>query len=296
MGDPAGIGPEVTVKALARLRRRGVILIGSRDVLEREADRQGVDVLARATVVDPFGRLGQYQVGKTGKRCGSAAWAYLEHGAGLLRRGEIGALVTAPVSKAALRLAGFRWPGQTEFLAHRLGARRYAMLAWTPAYRAVLVTTHLPLARVARHITPESVAEKTVLLDRFLRREGLSNPRIAVMALNPHGDEFSLGEEDRIRLGVRLSRRQGVNASGPWPADTVAGRGGYDGFVAMYHDQAMVRAKLSGVGVNVTLGLGAVRTAPLHGVAFDIAGRGRASAASMTAAVRLAGRLAARPS
>jgi len=296
MGDPAGIGPEVTIRALARLRRRGVILIGSREVLEREQERQGVDVLAGTTVIDPFGRLGRYPAGKIGKRCGSAARAYLEHGAGFLRRGEIGALVTAPVSKAALRLAGFRWPGQTEFLARRLGARRYAMLAWTPAYRAVLVTTHLPLARVARHITPEAVAEKAVLLDRFLRREGFNNPRIAVMALNPHGDEFSCGEEDRIRRGVRLSRRQGVDASGPWPADTVAGRGGFDGFVAMYHDQAMVRAKLARGGVNVTLGLGTVRTAPLHGVAFDIAGRGRASAASMTAAVRLAGRLATRPS
>ena len=223
---------------------------------------------------------------------GQAALACLEQGAELLDRGEASALVTGPVSKEALRLAGFRWPGQTEFLAERLGAKRYAMLAWTRTFKAIFVTIHLPLAQVSRHVTAASVAGKVVLLDEFLRLEGNPEPRIGVMALNPHGGEFSLGEEARIVEGVRRARRGGIDAAGPFPADTLVGRSGFDGLIAMYHDQAMIPAKLAGDGVNVTLGLGRVRTSPLHGTAFDIAGRGQARPDSMIAAIRLARRSA----
>jgi 4-hydroxythreonine-4-phosphate dehydrogenase len=299
MGDPAGIGPEVVVKALARVRAGSFLLIGSRDVFESEQRRQGLSVLAKTAVVDPAGGTGRFVTGKVQRQCGEAAYACLQKGVDLLNEGEISGLVTGPVSKEALRLAGFRWPGQTEFLAESLGSSSFAMLAWTPKFKAVFVTIHMPLGQVGRHITPELVAEKTVLLDRFLRLEGKQKPRIAVMALNPHGDEFSLGEEDRIRDGIRLASRAGVNAEGPVPADAaVAGPAAYDGFVAMYHDQAMIPAKLLGrdAGVNVTLGLGRVRTSPLHGVAFDIAGQGRASEASTLAAIRLARRLAGRQS
>jgi 4-hydroxythreonine-4-phosphate dehydrogenase len=299
MGDPAGIGPEVVVKALARVRAGSFLLIGSRDVFESEQRRQGLSVLAKTAVVDPAGGTGRFVTGKVQRQCGEAAYACLQKGVELLNEGEISGLVTGPVSKEALRLAGFRWPGQTEFLAESLGSSSFAMLAWTPKFKAVFVTIHMPLGQVGRHITPELVAEKTVLLDRFLRLEGKQKPRIAVMALNPHGDEFSLGEEDRIRDGIRLASRAGVNAEGPVPADAaVAGPAAYDGFVAMYHDQAMIPAKLLGrdAGVNVTLGLGRVRTSPLHGVAFDIAGQGRASEASTLAAIRLARRLAGRQS
>jgi 4-hydroxythreonine-4-phosphate dehydrogenase len=299
MGDPAGIGPEVVIKALARVRAGSFLLIGSRDVFESEQRRQGLSVLAKTAVVDPAGGTGRFVTGKVQRQCGEAAYACLQKGVELLNEGEISGLVTGPVSKEALRLAGFRWPGQTEFLAESLGSSSFAMLAWTPKFKAVFVTIHMPLGQVGRHITPELVAEKTVLLDRFLRLEGKQKPRIAVMALNPHGDEFSLGEEDRIRDGIRLASRAGVNAEGPVPADAaVAGPAAYDGFVAMYHDQAMIPAKLLGrdAGVNVTLGLGRVRTSPLHGVAFDIAGQGRASEASTLAAIRLARRLAGRQS
>jgi len=297
MGDPAGIGPEVVVKALARVRRGSFVLIGSREVFESEQRRQGVSVLSGNEIVDPVGRLGRFSMGKVQKPCGEAAYACLEKGVELLNQRRISGLVTAPVSKEALRQAGFRWPGQTEFLAEGLGSSSFAMLAWTPKFKAVFVTIHLPLSQVGRHITPELVAEKTVLLDRFLRLEGKQKPGIAVMALNPHADEFSQGEEDRIRAGIRLAGRAGVQAEGPIPADAaVASPTAFDGFVAMYHDQAMIPAKLLGrdAGVNVTLGLGRVRTSPLHGVAFDIAGQGRASEASTLAAIRLARRLAGR--
>jgi 4-hydroxythreonine-4-phosphate dehydrogenase len=292
MGDPAGIGPEVVVKALARTGRRNVMLIGSWPVFAAEQLRQRVAVLTGVPVADVAGPVGRYRPGAVQENCGRAALAALERGAELLKRGEIAALVTAPVCKESLRLAGFRWPGQTEFLADRLGARRRAaMMAWTTKFKAVFVTIHLPLARVARRITAARVAEKAVLLDEFLRVELGRPPRIAVMALNPHAGEFSLGEEERIRAGVALARDRGADASGPWPADTVVGRAGFDGFVAMYHDQAMIPAKLLGPGVNVTLGLGRVRTAPLHGTAFDIAGRGVADPRSTVAAIRLARRL-----
>ena len=208
-------------------------------------------------------------------------------------------------------MAGFRWPGQTEFLAERLGSRRHAMLAWTPKFKVVFVTIHEPLARVSQHITAAAVAEKTELLNRFLRDTGVTRPRICVMAFNPHAAEFSLGEEKRIAAGIARARKAGINAVGPIPADAaVSGLSRvrpsslvlrpsdlpFDGRVAMYHDQAMIPAKLLGrdQGVNLTLGLGHIRTSPLHGVAFDIAGKGIASPGSMLAAIRLAQRLGRR--
>lgn len=341
MGDPAGIGPEVILKALAdssqwsaprrtrdgacsagrnpesgfwiprtRLARAGaeskrqrtaVRIVGSRGVFEREQKRLRTNV-DLDMVDDVHPALGRYAMGKVQKSCGEAALAALEHGVELLKSGAVSALVTAPVSKEALRLAGFAWPGQTEFLADRLGASRHAMLAWTPKFKVVFVTIHLPLAHVSRHITPDVVLDKIRLLDEFLRRGLEATPRICCLAFNPHAYEFSLGEEGRIAEAVALARKEGTDASGPVPADAalaaVAGRTGcsslpFDGYVAMYHDQAMIPAKLLGrdSGVNVTLGLGRVRTSPLHGVAFDIAGKGIANPGSMLAAVRLATKL-----
>lgn len=293
-GDPAGIGPEVVLKALDQLPGLRPRIIGPRGLFARVQRRLGTDVdlqLVDDSVPDP----GRFEPGRVQKNCGRVACAALETGVRLLREGAIAALVTAPVSKEALRLAGFCWPGQTEFLAERLRAPRHAMLAWTPEFKVVFVTIHVPLALVARRITARAVAEKARLLQDFLRLEGKRRPRIGVMALNPHAFEFTLGEERRIARGVAIARRAGVNAAGPIPADAAAAcRGDYDGFVAMYHDQAMIPAKLLGrdSGVNVTLGLGYIRTSPLHGTAFDIAGKGVASPGSMLAAIRLARRLA----
>jgi 4-hydroxythreonine-4-phosphate dehydrogenase len=305
-GDPAGIGPEVVLKALAAMPRLRPLLIGPRDVFEQEQKRLGTDV-DLGLVDDSVESPGRYEYGRPQPRCGSTALLALETGVHYLLKGQIGALVTAPVSKKALRMAGFRWPGQTEFLADRLGSTRYAMLAWTPKFRVVFVTIHEPLARVSQRITAAAVKEKTELLDRFLRDTGVMRPRICVMGFNPHAYEFTLGEEKRIAAGVARARRAGIDAVGPVPADaavaSLAGTGpldpltprplSFDGFVAMYHDQAMIPAKLLGrdQGVNLTLGLGRIRTSPLHGVAFDIAGHGIASAGSMRSAVRLAQRL-----
>ena len=305
MGDPAGIGPEIVLKALSRRPRRRCRVFGSLAVFEREQRRLGTKV-DLSCVEDVAGRLGTFKMGRAQRNCGAAAFACLKAGIQELKSGGVSALVTAPVSKEALRMAGFRWPGQTEFLAERLGAKRHAMLAWTPRFKVVFVTIHEPLARVSRHITAAAVAEKTTLLDRFLRDSGVPRPRICVMAFNPHAAEFSLGEEARIAEGVARARRSGINAVGPVPADAAVARAiaprpsplapRFDGFVAMYHDQAMIPAKLLGRdhGVNLTLGLGHIRTSPLHGVAFDIAGKGIASPGSMLAAIRLAQRLVRR--
>jgi 4-hydroxythreonine-4-phosphate dehydrogenase len=304
VGDPAGIGPEIILKSLARMPRLRPRIIGPRDVFEREQKRLHTTV-DLSLVDDSVEGPGAYEYGKPQVSCGSTALLALEMGVYRLLKGHIRALVTAPVSKQALRMAGFKWPGQTEFLAARLGSKRSAMLAWTPKFKVVFVTIHEPLARVSRYITAAALADKTELLDRFLRDTGVKRPRICVMAFNPHAAEFSLGEEKRIAAGVARARRTGINAIGPIPADAAVASVtrsldpliprslSFDGYVAMYHDQAMIPAKLLGrdQGVNLTLGLGRIRTSPLHGVAFDIAGNGIASAGSMLSAIRLARRL-----
>ncbi len=295
LGDPAGIGPEIVIKALQQVSHRQLLLIGPNEVLKREAARLRVS-LPPVAVYDT-GPLGDYWYGQVQKNCGAAALQALEAGATLLKQSRISALVTAPVSKSALRLAGFRFPGQTEFLARRLNARRYAMLAWSPQFKVIFVTIHLPLARVARQITAVRVREKIILLNEYLQLEGIEQPAIGVLALNPHADEFSLGEEQRIRQAILQARRKNIRAEGPLPADSIfVNFDRFHGFVAMYHDQAMIPAKLlaRGAGVNVTLGLGRIRTSPLHGVAFDIAGQHRADPGSMVAAIRLALKLSAR--
>ncbi|MBM3315631.1 4-hydroxythreonine-4-phosphate dehydrogenase PdxA [candidate division WOR-3 bacterium] len=318
MGDPAGIGPEVVLKALARASQKAEVrmqkpafrVVGSIRVFEQERKRLGLKV-DLGCVDDSVPSPGRFRMGRAQESCGRAAFEALATGVSLLRNGEVSALVTAPVSKEALRLAGFRWPGQTEFLAERLGAKRHAMLAWTPRFKVAFVTIHEPLGRVSRLIAPALIAEKARLLADFLCAEGTARPRICVMAFNPHAYEFSCGEEERIAEGVARARRAGVDAIGPIPADAATTSLStsrilappdprtlsYDGYVAMYHDQAMIPAKLLGrdAGVNVTLGLGRVRTSPLHGTASDIAGRGVASPGSMLAAIRLARRLARLP-
>ncbi len=296
-GDPAGIGPEIILKALERLPRLRPRIIGPLSVFESVQRRLKTRV-DLGLVDDAVQSPGRFAFGKVQKSCGTTALLALELGVHLLKTNEISALVTAPVSKESLRLAGFTFPGQTEFLARRLGARHTAMLAWTPRFKAVFVTIHLPLAHVSRHITPDAVLEKIRLLDEFLRHEatGVRLP-IGVLAFNPHAREFSLGEEDWIAEAVTAARASGINCVGPIPADAaIAAASRYAGLVAMYHDQAMIPAKLLGrdSGVNATLGLGRVRTSPLHGVAFDIAGKGIARPGSTIAAIRLALRLARR--
>jgi 4-hydroxythreonine-4-phosphate dehydrogenase len=280
VGDPAGIGPEIAAKAAADPRVAAVcepILYGppagawfEPGVLSAEAARAAHDAITRA-VTDA-------------------------------RAGRIAAIATGPISKEAFRLAGYPWPGHTELLAELCGVRRVAMMFHSDKLCVVLLTVHIPLARVPSELTVDRVTDIVALAARELPAFGWPRPRLALAGLNPHaGENGLLGSEDRSVLepAVRRSRDAGIDIVGPLPADTVfvrAAAGEFDAVIACYHDQGLIPVKLVAFGraVNVTLGLPIIRTSVDHGTAFDIAGRNTADEGSMVHAVLLAARLAAR--
>ncbi|MBU4212277.1 MAG: 4-hydroxythreonine-4-phosphate dehydrogenase PdxA [Kiritimatiellae bacterium] len=240
--------------------------------------------------------------GVTGKTQGQAAVLWIQAAVSGCMAGRFDALVTGPICKQSLRLAGLPFPGHTEFLAALTGTRSFAMMLLGGPLRVVLVTRHLPLAKVAAGISRAAIAEAVQLTAQALPWLGVRPKTIGVCALNPHaGDEGVLGREEitTIRPALRALRRQGLTIEGPVPGDVIfhqALQGRYGAVVAMYHDQGLGPLKMIAFeeGVNLTLGLPIVRTSPDHGTAFDIAGKGLAHAGSMVAAIRLAERLARR--
>ena len=278
VGDPAGIGPEVAAKAAADPRVLAIcepIVYGPPNgstfapgVLSGEAGRAAYDVVVRA-VSDAID-------------------------------GTIQAIATAPVNKEAFRLAGLKWAGHTDLLAHLTGAKRVAMMFYSERLVVVLATVHIPLADVPEALTQERVQATIALTAERMPLFMKVPPRIAVAGLNPHAGEHGLfgSEEDRvIAPAIAACRARGIDVSGPFPADTVfvrATRGEFDVVVACYHDQGLIPVKLIAFGqaVNVTLGLPIIRTSVDHGTAFDIAGKGIADPESMVSAVLLAARLA----
>lgn len=283
LGDPRGIGPEVVSRALAQPLEAEVRIIGSR---EWGVVRDGAP--GSPTLHSPLPEV----------EAGRLAGAAIEEAARLALRGEVDAIVTGPVHKQALRRAGYRYPGVTEFLAHLAGDAPVAMMLATGTLRVVLVTTHLALRDVPAALTAERVVEAGRITTDALRCWwGIAEPRLAVCALNPHAGEGGLfgDEDDRV---LRPAART-LGAAGPLPADTVfvkALRGEFDAVLAPYHDVGMTAVKVAGFGkgVNVTLGLPFIRTAPDHGTAFDIVGTGKADPSSMRAALELAAQLAGR--
>ncbi len=279
LGDAAGIGPEVTAAAL----RSG-----------RLKETFSYRVIGSCPDAEP---------GRPDTATARAALESLEESVTLLLAGEIAAIVTAPVCKAALAAEGFAFPGQTEFYADRLGAPDFVMCLTGPHLTVGLVTIHEPLRRVPDMITPEAILRTGRLLTGFVERRGKANPRIAVAGLNPHaGEDGHMGTEEIgiIQPAVEHLRRLLPHAtfSAPLPPDTLfyqAARGTWDAVVCMYHDQGLIPLKLLDFdsAVNVTLGLPFVRTSPDHGTAFGIAGQGIASAESMIAAINLAAELSA---
>jgi len=318
MGDPAGIGPEVVLKAVVEpevLEACAPVLVGDAQLLAhtaRKLDLQcGYDIVR---VGEPFPKdftgpviyhldniRGHVEPGVESGEAGRAAGEYIEAGVRLCMSGEAEALSTAPINKRALFLGGYSFPGHTEFLAHLTGAEDCAMAFVAANLRIVLISTHVPLAEAIRLVERERVVRVVRLAERELRRWGIERPRIAVAALNPHGAEgglFGVEEAAEIMPAVQECRdAHGIDAAGPFSADTVflrASRGEFDCVISCYHDQAMIPVKCLSFGeaVNVTLGLPFVRTSVDHGTAFDIAGRGVAEHSSMTAAITLAARLA----
>lgn len=335
MGDAAGIGPEVLVQVAADPQLRAdciPVAVGHPDVLSRAIELTGVflqiqqvpdfrslpDLTSAADggvsqQILPCVNVCQSDVsavpyGKIDPRAGRAAYDCLVASVEAALEGTIDGICTAPLNKAALRAAGFDFPGHTEILGAVCGVDEFAMMLYLPhgdiiqlpnGLGVVHTTLHTSIASVPGLLTTEGIASNIRLMDSFMKRVGCKAPRVGVCALNPHAGEDGLFGDEEARLispAVEQSCQAGIEATGPIPADALLRRavgGEFDGVVAMYHDQGHIALKLIGFdrAVNITLGLPIVRTSPSHGTAFDIAGQGIASAEGMIEAARVAVRL-----
>jgi len=320
MGDPAGIGPEVVLKAVAEEEIRSVcvpVIIGDAQLLAHTARtldlQSGYDIVRRGEplpghltepVIFHLDNVGGYiEPGIESGAAGKAAAGYIEAAVELCAAGSIEAIATAPINKRALFLGGYSFPGHTEFLASLTSTEEYAMALVAANLRIVLLSTHVPLAEAIRMVERDRIIRIIRLAHRELQRWGIDRPRIAVAALNPHGAEGGLfGVEEGSEIVPAVEACRGVddlNVQGPFSADTIflrASRGEFDAVIACYHDQAMIPVKCLSFGeaVNVTLGLPFIRTSVDHGTAFDIAGKGLAEHSSMMAAIKLAADLSTR--
>src|SRR5215216_416328 len=314
MGDPAGIGPEVVLKALAHadvFDRCRPLVIGDRRILERAAAWLGQtpepDVVAdpdqgsyapgRVKLIDlENAPPDDIPVGEESAAAGAAAVEYVFRACDLAMAGQADAVVTAPLNKAAMHLAGYDYAGHTELLTERTGAERVSMLLIGPNLRIVHVSTHVALEEAIARVTPQRVEDVIQIAHDACRALGIARPRIAVAGLNPHASEggiFGDEEAERIEPAIRAARARGLAVSDPQPPDTVflrATKGVDDVVVAQYHDQGHIPMKLLAFdsGVNVSYGLPIIRTSVDHGTAFDIAGKGIATESSLLAAIDVA--------
>jgi 4-hydroxythreonine-4-phosphate dehydrogenase len=315
LGDPAGVGPELILRLLAEPAVRAsarLVVYGSADILREVSRNSGIpwpEPLVLAAADDPQGiPQGTANVlldtpvtetvrpGEAQAPCGRLACDWIAAAVRDVRRGVTGAIVTAPICKAALQAAAIPYPGHTEMLADLTGTGEVRMFFWSSALAVGLVTIHLPLSAVRARLTPERVLETIRLVADAVRNSDAPQPRIGVLGFNPHAGEggiFGDAEQTAIGPAIATARAEGIDAVGPLVPDTAfrdAPRRTFDAFVAMYHDQGLIPFKMLAFdeGVNVTLGLPFCRTSPDHGTAFDIAWQGKASPASLLAAVRYA--------
>ena len=278
VGDPAGIGPEICLKAAADRR----VLEQCEPVIYGPAEGE------------------TFAPGVLSAAAGQAAFDAICAAVRDAQAGTVAAIATAPVNKLAFARAGLPWKGHTDLLGHLTGSGRVAMMFWSAPLKVVLATVHIPLAEVSSALTRDVLDETIDLTARELPRFGAARPRIALAGLNPHAGEAGLlgNEEQRVLIpAVQSAQRRGIDLAGPFPGDTVFGRaakGEFDAVIACYHDQGLIPVKLLAFGhsVNVTLGLPIIRTSVDHGTAFDIAGKHVADPSSMIEAVLLAARLA----
>ena len=319
MGDPAGIGPEVLLKALQSPAVRALgdlIVLGDAAVLRRTAESlhlecpypvtpiaTPIEELARGIAIWDFANASDVPPGEASREGGEASLQYVNRAIDLALTGKIDAIVTGPINKQALLMSGANWPGHTELLAQRTRTKHPVMMLAGERLRVALVTTHAALKKVPALLTTDGVLATIRVTDRSLKELfGIERPRLAVCGLNPHasdGGRFGTEEAKIIEPAIRKAQAAGIEATGPHPADVIfhqAAAGRYDAVVAMYHDQGLIPLKLLHFedAVNVTLGLPIIRTSVDHGTAYDIVGRGVASAGSMIAALRLAAQLAQR--
>ena len=314
MGDPAGIGPEIICKALSRAElweicmpvvfgdhqwmtktAKSLSLQMAFSTLETSSNSTHSPALFQATNVD----LSLTEVGKLSAEAGKAGVESVKAAVGAAISGKVDAVVTAPLNKEAIRLAGYSYPGHTELLAELTGSPKYGMMLLSGNLRVVHVSTHVSLSEAISRVKAERVLECIRLGNQACGKLGINRPRIAVAGLNPHAGEnglFGREEIDEIQPAISLAQKEGILASGPHPPDTIfarAAKGEFDLVIAQYHDQGHIPVKLHGFdsGVNVTIGLPIIRVSVDHGTAFDIAGKGVASEHSLLEAVRVAVRI-----
>jgi 4-hydroxythreonine-4-phosphate dehydrogenase len=313
LGDVAGIGPEIVARAwpqLVRLARplvvgdpgwveRGVRLLGSSAKVGPADAMPGESLIPCLSPTQA--NLADVQPGKVSAAAGKAAYDFLCAAIDLTMKGEADGIVTCPLHKEGLRAAGVKHPGHTEILAERTGTKEFAMVLWGDGIAVAHVTLHIALRDVFAGVTTPAVLEKVRLLNALLPKLIGRKPRIGVAALNPHASDGGLFGDEEARIiapAVNAGAVEGIDVSGPWPADTLfvrAHKGEFDGIVAMYHDEGHIAMKLR-CGprcVNITVGLPIVRTSVAHGTAYDIAGKGVADAGSLVTAAEVASRLAA---
>ena len=297
IGDVCGIGPEIVLKAMTdpEIAHRSIV-VGDPGALAAQARALGLPMPAHiepvAALTAPYPAFGQID-----ERAGEASYRFIRHAAEMALAGKVGAVVTAPICKEAMHRAGHHYPGHTELLAALAGNAPVRMMLANDELRVILVTIHEALRSAIDRISRDLVLSTIEIAAAGLRSMGISSPRIAVAGLNPHAGEgglFGAEEIDEIAPAVTAARAAGIDASGPFPPDTVfmmaRGFKRFDAVVAMYHDQGLIPVKYLGLeeGRNITLGLPFLRTSPDHGTAFDIAGKGVANSASMVTAIRCA--------
>ncbi len=314
MGDPAGVAAEITVGAWRALKETGPVFfsiadlehlceVGDAPIAVISDPAEAADAFRSALPVIPEALTVRPVHGAPSPKNAAAVVKSIERTVALTQSGQAAAIATPPISKKALYDgADFKYPGHTEFLAALSGVDRSVMMLACDELRTVPVTIHVPLSDVKKLLTTGLIVETGLIVNKALRRDfAIDTPRIAISGLNPHaGEGGAMGREDIevIEPAVQALRAQGIDATGPLPADTMfhaAARARYDAALCMYHDQALIPIKTLAFdkGVNVTLGLPFIRTSPDHGVAYDIAGRGMADPTSMIEAIRLAATLAA---
>jgi 4-hydroxythreonine-4-phosphate dehydrogenase len=303
MGDPAGVGPEVVLKALADPSLAPLadwLVVGDERILEMAEQATGIELPSKnIRHVPALGDLADFHFGRLDARCGAAAVEYVRIATELCLSGETAAMVTAPLNKEAVTLTGRTFSGHTEYIAGLCGATESRMLLASEKLSTIHVTTHVPLRRACES-SKERILRTIELGHEAMQLLGFERPRIAVCGLNPHAGEHGLfGSEDADAIvpAIAEARARGMEASGPHAGDTIflqASRGAYDLVVAMYHDQGHIPMKLIDFEgtVNISLGIPIIRTSVDHGTAFDIAGRNLADPQSMKQAMRMAARMA----
>lgn len=320
MGDAAGIGPEITAKSLARPDLYQIcrpVVIGDARVMRQAVEVAGLDLgvssidslnqgryqYGSIDVLDLGGiDMDQLKMGEVSAMCGRAAVAYTEAAGRMALRGEIGAIVSAPLNKEAMRQAGFAYEGQTEIFGTLSGSKNYGMVLILDSLRLMLYSTHVSLRKACDLVKKETLLKKIRLCHEGLKWFNLPRRRIGVAALNPHGGEGGLFGEEEVKEmipAIQEAKQEGIDVVGPIPADTVfvkAKAGELDIVLSMYHDQGNIAMKLLGFGHVVTLlvGIPFIRTSTGHGTAFDIAGKNLADPTNLTKAIGLAAQLATR--